>query len=99
MAEFEYVEMSKQTGEIIKRNVHVGGQAYTRLTEPVVSLLASRQVTLGTNFDLIHLKKHNWIMYKTLEFYSKHNHNQAHAYLMLADFNDDFCRCCEFVIA
>lgn len=91
--------MSKQTAEINNRNVRVGQQAYTRLTEPVVSLLAGRQVTLRTNFDLVHLQKHNWTMYESLEFYSKHYHNRPHAYLMFADFNDDFCSCGEFVIA
>lgn len=90
--------MSKAAGEFINRNVHVGQQAYAGLTEPVVSLLASRQVTLGTNFDLVHLQKHNWRMYKSLELYPKRYHNQPHAYLMFADFNDDFCSRCEFVI-
>lgn len=63
--------MINQCGGIINRNFQVTARAYTRLTEPVVSLLARRQVTFRANFNLIHLQlnkqKIYWFKFKQMK--------------------------------
>lgn len=99
-----YVWMSKQCGGIINRNFQVTVRAYTRLTEPVVSLLARRQVTLRTNFNLIHLQLNKQKMYRFKFKQMKIEVLQIfwiklHTHLMLTYFHYHFSSCCEFVIA